>query len=225
MLRCEKGPEPRALIGYLATPGAAWSSLRAGDKDEVRDALLRDQGHLCAYCQRRIENDERRMKVEHWHAQSAEGDKKDTLRWRNLLGVCLGDEAQETGAKIGERHCDTARGNAALFLHPVEGQGRNPREHLRYTSVGEVLPAKENASVEGDIETLNLNAKRLKRARREVYDVLQTRLEKRGFTKATLSAELKAATLRPGVKSAEQCEVVRYQVQRWARRQGIDLEA
>jgi len=225
MLRYRKGREPNALRAWQATPSANWGSLPAKDKDGVRKALLRDQGHLCAYCQRRILPKDGHMKVEHWHAQSSEADKKSTLRWRNLLGVCLGDEAQETGTSKGDRHCDTARGNAALFLHPVEGEGPNPRDFLRYTAEGEVLPAREPAaSVRGDIEALKLNTNRLRRARVEAYEELRKRLDKKGFSKAVLGAELEAASIRPGQEAMPQCEVVRYHVTRWARKQGFQLE-
>ncbi len=227
MLRYTKGAAPKVLTGWQATPGADWDSLSAAEKDEVRSALLRDQGHLCAYCQRRIPTKDGRMKVEHWHAQSAEEEKKGTLRWLDMLGVCLGDEAQETGAKTGERHCDTARGDATLFLHPVAGRGPDPRPHLRYMPEGEVSPSPQAAGVReavgSDIHALNLNARRLKRERRVIYDTLRAHLEQHGFTKAALSAEYKAAGIQPGVRTPPQCEVVRYHLQRWARKQNVEL--
>jgi uncharacterized protein (TIGR02646 family) len=224
MLRYAKGQAPKGLTGWQATPDAGWESLSAADKDKVREALLRDQGRLCAYCQRRIPLKDGRMKVEHWSAQSGgEGE----LRWTNLLGVCLGDAAIETGSATGERHCDTARGDKKLFLHPVEGQGPSPREYLGYTAEGEARPPKEKAdasdAVEGDIRALNLNVPRLRRARREVYEALKRRLDKTGWHAAALRAEYRAASLLPGVQALEHCEVVRYHLQRWARRQNIVL--
>lgn len=224
MLRYPKGAAPRVLKGWQATPGADWESLSAADKDQVRDALLRDQGHLCAYCQRRIPSADGRMKVEHWQAQ-ATGQNK--LRWSNLLGVCLGDAAAETGAATKERHCDTARGDAKLFLHPVEGQGPSPREHLRYTPTGEVRALEDKPElserVQADIHALNLNAERLRRARRAVYDALCEHLDKYGFSKSALAAELRAASIEPDVRASEHCEMVRYHLRRWARKQGVDL--
>ncbi|UQA54921.1 retron system putative HNH endonuclease [Polyangium aurulentum] len=223
MLRHSKGQAPRVLTGWQATPGADWESLSAADKDKVREALLRDQGRLCAYCQRRIPTKDKRMKVEHWSAQSG-GEGK--LRWTNLLGVCLGDAAIETGSTTGERHCDTARGDKKLFLHPVEGQGPSPREYLGYTAEGEARPSKEKTDarhVAEDISALNLNAQRLRRARREVYEMLKQRLEEAGWDAAALRAEYKAAGIQPGVPALEHCEMVRYHLQRWARKQNIAL--
>lgn len=222
MLRYSKGAGPQVLTGWQATPNADWESLSAADKDKVRDAILRDQGRLCAYCQRRIPTRDERMKVEHWQAQSAG---KGKLRWSNLLGVCLGDERAETGAPKGERHCDTARGNAALFLHPVEGCGPSPREHLKYTSQGQVLPREtpQQDAVGGDIEALNLNAGRLRRERRVVYEALRERLEKAHWTSKALRDEYKAARIEPGVRAVTQCEMVRYHLEKWARQRDLKL--
>lgn len=164
------------------------------------------------------------MKVEHWQAQSTG---QNQLRWRNLLGVCLGDAAIETGSAAKEQHCDTSRGDAKLFLHPVEGEGPSPREHLRYTPTGEVRASENKPElserVQSDISALNLNANRLRRARLAVFDALCERLDKDKFSKAALAAELRAASIEPNVPASEHCEMVRYHLQRWARKNGWDL--
>ncbi|MEP7119649.1 MAG: retron system putative HNH endonuclease [Byssovorax sp.] len=222
MLRYPKGAGPKVLIGWQATPNADWESLSGEDKDHVRAAILRDQGRLCAYCQRRIPTRDEQMKVEHWQAQSGG---KDKLRWSNLLGVCLGDERAESGAPKGELHCDTSRGNAALFLHPVDGSGPSPREHLKYTSQGQVLPrdTPQQDVIGGDIKALNLNAVRLRRERRVVYEALWDRLEKAGWTPKALRDEYEATRIEPGVRAVPQCEVVRYHVVKWARKRDVEL--
>ena len=222
MLRYAKGPAPKVLTGWQAKPNADWDSLPAGDKDQVRDALLRDQGHLCAYCQRRIPTRDERMKVEHWLAQSGG---KDKLRWGNLLGVCLGDEGAETGASAGEQHCDTARGDAGLFLHPVEGAGPSAVEHLGYTPEGQVRPREtpQKAAVQADIDALNLNAAPLRRERRIVYEELKRSLDRAKWSAKALRDEYRRARVHPGAPSVPQCEVVRYHLRRWARQHTLEL--
>lgn len=222
MLRYSKGPAPSVLTGWQATPNAGWDSLPAADKEKVREALLRDQGRLCAYCQRRIPTRDDRMKVEHWQAQSGG---KDKLRWSNLLGVCLGDEKAETGSPEGEHHCDTARGDAALFLHPVEGQGPSPLDHLAYTPQGEVRPTDtpNQDAVRGDIDALNMNAARLRRERRAVYEELKRRLEKGNWSLKALRDEYRSARIEPGVPALRQCEMVRHHVRKWARQHAWEL--
>ncbi len=223
MLRYPKGPPPRSVLaGWQATPNADWDSLPKVDKDKVREALLRDQGHLCAYCQRRIPTKDERMKVEHRRAQSG-GEEK--LRWSNLLGVCLGDEALETGAPVGEQHCDTSRGDAPLFLDPIDGPGPSPRDHLAYTAEGEARArdTPQKNVVQADIGALHMNAVRLRRERRIVYEELKRRMEKGGWTLKAARDEHAATRIEPGVRALPQCEVVRYHIERWARQRGWAL--
>jgi uncharacterized protein (TIGR02646 family) len=223
MLRYAKGAAPPVLAGWQATPHATWDSLSASDKDQVREAILRDQGCLCAYCQRRIPTSDGRMKVEHWQAQSGG---KHMLRWTNLLGVCLGDEAAETGATRGEKHCDTFRGDTPLFLHPVDGQGPSPREHLAYGPEGETKPSRgttRREAVLGDIQALNMNAARLRRERRIIYEEVKRRLDKAGWTLKAHRDEHKKTQIQPGTRAASQCEVARYYLERWARKHDFQL--
>ena len=219
MLRFPKGRAPNVLDGWPAD--ADWESLPAAGRDEVREALLRDQGQLCAYCERRIPAKGEPMKVEHWEAQSTG---KGSMRWQNLLGVCRGGE----GLPRSEQHCDTFRGNAALFIHPVEGLGPSPREHLAYTAEGEVRVTQGSAravAVECDIQALHMNVAKLRRARREVYDELKRRLDRVDWSAKALRDEHKAARVEPGRRASEHCEVVRYHVARWARQKGSSLES
>jgi len=124
------------LTALAATPDMTWDGLGARDRSPIREALVRDQGGLCAYCQRRIEAHEdpvtgrSQMKIEHWipRAESAEHH----FIWSNLIGVCLGTsgDVSEAAARSTTSHCDASRGDK-LFLHPVQGRGPDPREHLR----------------------------------------------------------------------------------------------
>src|SRR5688500_15632769 len=133
MLRFTKGREPVALAGWRSTPNATWDSGDGSTKDACRRSLSREQGGLCAYCQRRIRADEMAegvptMHVEHWEPRST-GEMQ--LTWSNLLGVC-------NGVSGTARHCDAARGDRPLFLHPVEGKGPDPRSFVQYHGDGRI---------------------------------------------------------------------------------------
>lgn len=67
MIYIRKGTEPRSLTEYRNQPGATYEGYR--EKDALRDALLEEQGYICAYCMRRISKE--KMKIEHWKAQNA----------------------------------------------------------------------------------------------------------------------------------------------------------
>jgi uncharacterized protein (TIGR02646 family) len=160
MLRFRKGREPRGLLQLRLTPGSNWDSVDGALKAKIRNATSRDQAALCAYCQRRVDPagvDARgtpTLRVEHWTSRSTQ---RDQLTWSNLLGVCSGESD-------GNRHCDAARGDVPLTLHPVEGHGVDPRGVLRYLGDGTVESADPAATA--DVATLHLNAPNLRRGRR-----------------------------------------------------------
>lgn len=208
MLRYSKQREPGGVLeAWRKTPRANWESLGETERQQLREALVKDQGNLCAYCQRRIEPKAASMKIEHWRARR--GDASD-FDWSNLLGVCLGTSNQTL-------HCDASKGDRTLLLHPVEGHGQDPRAHLRYLSNGEIVP---DSFAKQDIEeTLNLNAPFfLVRGRQQTLEALRHRLDKGGWTAKAINAELKAAEIRRGKRAVENNEVVRYFARRWLKK-------
>src|SRR5271154_1540480 len=63
----KKGKEPPGLREYRSDPFATYEGYSG--KDELREALAREQGFLCCYCMSRISANERDMKIEHRVAQ------------------------------------------------------------------------------------------------------------------------------------------------------------
>jgi uncharacterized protein (TIGR02646 family) len=184
VIRYRKGPCPDELAAHAATPGADWSGFK--DKQAVRDALVRDQGRLCAYCQRAIKPaPATAMKIDHWIPRSDKDEgPANELRWENLVGACTGETSF---AEELNRHCDTRRGDEPvqgqrLHLHPVEGQGPDPRQGLRYQAKGGAYAHPPDSRVDNDITILNLNCAPLKEARRQVLERLEQRLKRVGFT-------------------------------------------
>ena len=54
MIKITKIREPRELKKYRTPPGAAYIARDRSVKEAVLNSLLNEQGHLCAYCMRRI---------------------------------------------------------------------------------------------------------------------------------------------------------------------------
>lgn len=185
MIRYRKGPCPDALTAHAATPGAAWRGFSG--KQAVRDALVRDQDYLCAYCQRRIQPTPD-MKIDHWLPRSDGQDgKAGELAWDNLVGACGGET--RGGAHGLSRHCDTSRGDRPvdkqrLYLHPVEGRGPDPRNHVRYQANGTAYAFPDRDDVKNDLSLLNLNCEYLKESRAQILTRLEERLKRAGFTPA-----------------------------------------
>ena len=193
---------------------------------EVREQLMRDQGNLCAYCQRRIPCTMAQphlpdMHVEHWRTQSH--DDESTRQWSNLLAVCPGNPTLEDGSARESLHCDTSRGNAPLFLHPVYGQGPDPRKHLRYDYEGGIHASDgpNEYKVNNDLRLLNLDAPRLRRILR---DLLRDKLKTGGFKANAIRDFYRRYAPKQDANSLECCQVARFYLTRWARQQGITLE-
>lgn len=175
MILIKHGAEPLELCNakrlLRGTPDARYhyDSLPPSDCDDEgpRQAalhhLLREQGHLCAYCMRRIGTDCSPAHIEHWIPRS-KGTDKDSLDFENMLAVCDGG-GPRTAKK--NQTCDRRRADMDLKLDP-----RNPQHiaTLKYDRNGNI--ASSDPEIDEDInEHLNLNGTNtlLLRNRRAAY--------------------------------------------------------
>lgn len=232
MIRYKKGPPPAVLTTIAAArPRREWNDLGREDRDPIRAALVRDQGWLCAYCQSRIKPEDfaagtSQMKIEHWIPRNPDPDAgiEDTdhhFLWSNLLGVCPGVSAEwNTAVDRNIHHCDTSRGNATLFLHPVEGRGPDPREHLQYSKDGEVASSVQNDVVDRDIEALNLNTAPLVRARQAAFFAAWNDLKRVNFAIGALRKLEQSLRITPGLRARPYAEFLRYHVRKKIHQQG-----
>lgn len=84
--------------------------------------MWEEQKHLCAYCMKKIAspNVER---VEHCRPRHPHGeiehDKKSTLDFKWMLGVCYGNSLTK-GVKHEDTTCDAHRGNTELTVNPFD---------------------------------------------------------------------------------------------------------
>ena len=174
MRAISKGAEPVELGRYRAVPGAVYDG---GDftpvKDAIREALLAEQGHLCAYCMQRIRPGT--MKVEHWHSQRSHSH--EDLDYRNMLGCCPGNEGQMWD----DQHCDTRKGSTDISFNPADPT-HHARMRIRYAGDGTIRS--EDAQFDEEINRiLNLNWSRLKRNRKAVSDSVIRELSRRQGTR------------------------------------------
>lgn len=153
MIPIVKGCEPAALVeakmAIRNTPDATfcYESLRGEPKRKVLEALLVEQGHLCAYCMCRIGTDGHPATIEHLvpqHPDDSAADGELSLEYHNLVAVCDGR---------GGATCDKRRGNAPLTVDPTKS---HTLEAIYYCRDGRIDAHDE--SVKRDIEiTLGLN--------------------------------------------------------------------
>lgn len=198
MKRVYKGEEPEALLHYRQRyPDRSWEKFRSHKAayQQVKEALLRDQHGLCAYCEISIKRAEAEgevddFRVEHFYPKSATGRNGHNyhLDWQNLLGVCHGGsqpavpDAEERYSTLKcDRSCDVPKGGktiSAELLNPLKLPGSKRLfcyvEHSGRMLVDETsCPARLRQRAKNTIRELNLNAPRLMRLRLEVIHKLQ----------------------------------------------------
>lgn len=175
MIKIEKTSVPKSLIEFQRTLYATFDSLPTEIKSELRASLLKEQGYICAYCMKRIE-DFTKVKIEHYIPRN----KDNELEYWNLLAVCTGNE----GSKKDEQTCDTKKGNIPLKIDP---QRELDIKTIFYSGTGKIKSS--NSIFQKDLDdTLNLNCDKgyLISNRKTTLDTLKKDLHK---TLKTLSPQ------------------------------------
>lgn len=160
MRNIQKGAEPTSLTQHRQTPHADY--LNYGDKDTLRQGLVREQGGLCCYCQSRIRPTAADMKIEHWQCQDQFPDRQ--LDYRNLLGACMGGE----GRPGKEQHCDTLKGANPLTINPAD-PACNVERLIKFPGSGKIKS--DDPHIDRQLnEVLNLNHPQLIGNRKATLD-------------------------------------------------------
>lgn len=168
MIEIKKGKEPSELAKYRNLPNASYKDMHGAltdktDKDGnlidvysiVLNSLINEQGHLCAYCMKRIPERKGRpaATIEHIVAQS-DSDESMRLDYRNMLAVCSGNR---NGAD-NEKTCDARRGSLPrnrqiLYVNPLK---KASLKTITYGSNG--IISSSDCNINNNLnDTLNLN--------------------------------------------------------------------
>lgn len=100
-------------------------------KNEIRQSLLEEQHELCAYCMKRIVNEELHTTIEHWAPLSK--DKNNALDYHNFLAVCKGGADVPGEARRRVLCCDASKGDAEITIDPRD---RDMMSHIIYKKDG-----------------------------------------------------------------------------------------
>ncbi len=180
-----KGAAPAELEEYRRTSGATWNSVTGGTKKVLRSAHRREQSGVCVYCLRRLPKDTDAapaIRIDHVRPRATHPEL--TFAWSNLVASCLGNTSRKD-------HCDPAKGERAIPLHPIETLGLEARFEYRG---GKIKPAKTGDTDARDaIRLLNLNGNGLVSMRKSVLDELRRRLTPKGggaFSRRALELQL-----------------------------------
>lgn len=152
MIHIQKMQEPQSLTEYKKQAHAYYGGC---NKADIRKNLLQEQGHLCAYCMRRIYDDE--MKIEHWKPREGVDDSPQALDYRNTLGVCMGHIASDEAVREKNQGdtCDSSKGDETIDVNPLDASTLSTIYYK--SSTGEIHAT--DSKVEKDLTvTLNLNS-------------------------------------------------------------------
>ena len=165
MILIKKKSEPHSLTIYKKTINASFDNQPSKVKEDLRKSLLEEQGYICAYCMKRIE-ESADIKIEHYEARNSTNE----LSYKNLLAVCKGNK----GSSKERQTCDTKKGNRVLHIDP---QKIGDISTIFFTRNGEVKST--NLLFQKDLdEVLNLNDKfgNLISARKSALKALQKKI-------------------------------------------------
>ena len=125
---------PQEFVEYCATPGVSYDNLSGTPKTALRQRLLEDQGYICCYCGRRIQND-KYTKIEHIKCQKKYNEL--SLCFENMLASCDGGE-QDRENRVRPKHkchCDAKKENEDIPVSPLD---ENIEDYLMFFDDGTV---------------------------------------------------------------------------------------
>jgi uncharacterized protein (TIGR02646 family) len=167
-----RSAEPSAFTTWkaLGSPDwqPSWDNFQRPEKTEVLEALLRDQGFVCCYCEQRVDA---RGGSHIEHLQSRHAAPLLALEFSNLLASCQGDLPRTPA------HCGHLKGYTALEVQPLMA---DCREFFIFDSAGGIRPSDDPArtlAARRAIETLGLDIQKLTASRRAAIDGALTLFE------------------------------------------------
>lgn len=182
MIRINKGAEPIEWTRKKATPGFT----EYAPIPELREALLKDQGYICAYCMREIPVAKKdpglteTSKIEHIQCRERYPDQQ--LDYKNMVICC-------PGYINGEEHCDKSKGNSDisfnLFLPALQSS-------ISYSSKDGSIKSSHQQWNDEISSILSLNNSMLKINRKDVLDGVIMALEKKKWRPAEISSKLES---------------------------------
>lgn len=177
MRRIDKGPEPQEWKAYRTTPNVRYQSFPF-----LVDALLEEQGYICAYCERRIPHQDapggEDHRIDHLITQlqsKQQGNNLD-LDYQNMVICCPGNIANNKDYY----HCDKAKGHKNLRISPLSDAMMHT---IGFTGTCKVKSSDKQLDDELNENGLNLNNAFLLQHRREAWETFIKKMTEIGWTR------------------------------------------
>jgi uncharacterized protein (TIGR02646 family) len=183
----QKEHEPRTITDTkcagttnLDTTKSARAAFDQIDKRAARKQLAREQGWLCAFCMRQIDEEFKDelgqfvMKIAHRVPIDAESQR--ALDWSNLLGSCDG------GQRSNGRHetCDLLQKNEPISVDPTQRASVQRLHFKRRDAKPGLFISSDDATLAHDVEqTLGLNGGDLPELRETIWRAFLSAIQKK----------------------------------------------
>lgn len=158
MIEIKKSKEPNELLTYRLQEYASYKDMPSDIKEVVLDSLMEEQGHLCAYCMRRIpvKNGHPTATIEHLNPQNSVSE-EEKLNYRNMLAVCPGNR---NATDNNDKSCDAFRGSLPTTKQGLTVNPLNASTLRKIKYKGNGIIYSDNEIIDSDLnEKLNLNCK------------------------------------------------------------------
>lgn len=185
MIEIKKGSEPKGLLEYRKQKFSSYADMPANVKKEVIKSLLSEQGHLCAYCMSRIDENEGKHKttIEHCLPQAVTSE-KERLNYRNMVAVCWGNRDAHSNE---DKSCDAKRGSLKDIqqsMKKINVFDGTTLSDIKYSSDGTIYSNDKDLDEDLNLRlNLNCEARRLKECRLQALHALHRSIAQKYFGK------------------------------------------
>lgn len=167
MIVIKKHSQPNSLIKYKKSEKyPTYETVPTDIKNDIKHQLIDEQGYICAYCMKRIQQDDTST-IEHYIPRNGKyGNPDEQLEYNNLLAVCDGNRGSKNLT------CDASKGSDLITVNPLN---ENSIQQIKYKSDGTIYS--DNKKINHDLDvTLNLNYITIKSNRKSALDALKKKL-------------------------------------------------
>ena len=181
MIAIHKQTEPSELLEYRKLSDATYADMPSDVKEKVKESLLKEQGHLCAYCMRKIDlgTGKKRCTIEHCKPQ-AFCSEKDRLDYKNMVAVCWGNR---DASNNNEKHCDAKRGSLIgekQLMNVIDVLQDRTLHGICYKSDGTIYSDDEKTDEDLNLRlNLNCESQLLKECRLSALKTLQKKINEK----------------------------------------------
>ena len=164
MIEIKKGSEPKELLEYRKQKFSSYADMPTNVKKEVIKSLLSEQGHLCAYCMSRIDENEGKHKttIEHCLPQAVTSENED-------------------------KSCDAKRGSLKDIqqsMKKINVFDGTTLSDIKYSSDGTIYSNDKDLDEDLNLRlNLNCEARRLKECRLQALHALHRSIAQKYFGK------------------------------------------